>query len=240
MADNIFSCHNFIGNIVSGKIRNAGESKSPFDVDKILGNGFVIAPEAGIILTCDHVLPKQDRDSGKQFAFFTLDLNQSFQVFLIDCDRAVQWGSNDLLALPLKNPRDLRTFPINTLTIPLATQLVTLGYPLNHNQSLSSNDNVLTARAIVSHVVSDYTDECETDKPFIVTMSGSPVFRGTDIVGIATLNREYAINQYRVEKIDEQVGEMVTKRERYEYSEVARFGVFSKASSWHNWAMNLT
>jgi S1-C subfamily serine protease len=233
------SIDNFIGFIAVGEKRLIDASNFAFDVKKILGNGFVVKPEIGIILTCEHVLPLEDRESGGQFAFFVYDENMNLRVFMIDVNSAIQWDKNDVLALKLFNPNGLKTLQINVNDIQMAVQVITIGMPLNHFSS-KINENIVTARALVSNVVSCYESECEIDKPFIITMSGSPVLIGKSIVGIATTNREYAINQYRTEKVEQNVeGGQITK-EVYQYEEVARFGVFSKASSWINWLNTMT
>jgi hypothetical protein len=228
---------NFIGSIVSGHLRNAGTG-TVFDAERVLGTAFVVNPSHGIVLTCDHVLPRADRDSGRAFAFYTMSGGTVSQPLLIDCASAVQWERNDLIALKILDPRNLVTYPIDADPITLAEQVVTIGLPLDHLKS-TPHRFVITPRAIVSHIVSGYPSECETDKPFITTMSGSPVFRGDRIVGVCYLNREYALNRYLTEKIDTIQDATSVRTERYEYSEVSRFGVFYTASSWHSWASSL-
>ncbi len=228
----------FIGIIVIGSSHKTDGDSFNFDVEKVLGNGFVVNPDKGIILTCEHVLPKEDRCSGSEFAFFVYDSNMNLKAFIIDPNSAVQWAQNDVIALKIINPIGLNSFPINESEIHLAIQVITVGIPLNHFSS-RAGENVVTPRALVSNVVSCYQDECEIDKPFIITMSGSPVLIGETIIGIATMNREYAINQYLTERIEQSIDGRPISKEIYQYDEVARFGVFSKASSWKKWLDDL-
>lgn len=234
-----FQVDNFVGCIASGKISKIVGSSGVFDANKVLGTAFVIDREKGIILTCDHVLPKEDRESGSEFAFYVLDENQGFKVFLIDKSSAVQWDGNDVIALKLRNPNGLKTFDLHLEALSLGAQVTAIGCPLNHLES-KPGDNHITLRAFVTFVVSGYPLEYDVDKQFIVTMSGSPVFFLNRIVGIAHKNKEYAINQYRVEKEEVVLDGKSVKRESYEYSEVSRYGVVYKASAWHAWLKKLT
>jgi len=232
-----FTASNFIGTIVCGRIREQPGAVA-FDVDRVLGTGFVVSPEAGVVLTCEHVLPQIDRESGRAFAFYTVEDDMRIRPFLIDCSSAVQWPGGDIVALKLRNPSDLKTLPVDVSAIGLADQVVAVGFPLNHMSS-SHNNFVITPRAFVSHVVSGYVNECEVDKPFIVTMSGSPMIRASKIVGICFDNREYAINQYQTEQVDSYYGDRPVRTQRFEYSEVSRFGVFYKAAAWSDWLSSL-
>lgn len=235
-----FTVDNFVGCIVSGSIRETENPLKPAsDVNKVLGTGFVVNPEKGIILTCNHVLPEEDRNSDYQFAFYTLDKNQNIRVFLIDTKSAIQWLDNDLIALKLHNPADLKTSELSIVPLSLATQVTAVGLPLNHFESKQGNNSIII-RAITGFVVSVYKNEYELDKPFIVTMSGSPIFFNGKIVGIVYKNRQYATEQYQIESEEISSNGVVVKKEVFEYKEVSKFGVFYKASSWHQWLQDVS
>jgi hypothetical protein len=143
----------------------------------------------------------------------------------------------DVLKFQVETFESLKQWTFESSALVLGQEIMVLGFARDHLESRDGRHSVVP-RLLRSYVVSAYDDECEIDKPLITTMSGSPVIdvESGHVVGIASANRQYGIEQYQTESIVQEMEGAPIKREVYEYKETSRFGVFIKASEWLTWA----
>jgi hypothetical protein len=224
----------FVGVIVAGSYVVTAEPARKFVITKVLGSAFVVSTEKGLILTCDHVLPKVDRDSNLDFAFYTLDAAMKFQVHLIDKQFCEQWESNDLILLRLRDQSSLVSYDLLTEELSLGEQVIAVGMPLDHHKSTSTRSHFVV-RGFTGFVVTGYEIEYEMDSQVIVTMSGCPVMHGQFIAGVAHTNRQYGKELLTEETIEVVNESGARKTEHYTYNEVVKLGVFYKATAFSGW-----
>lgn len=229
------SLAHMVGSVVSGKLRRTGPLSFSFDTETVLGTAFVVNKPLGNCITCAHVITEEDVASEQDFAFFTLDLSYNFSVHPIIKSTIRRHPTVDALMFSVQNPIGLKPWEIDRSELPLAQDVIVIGFAKDHMASRPGNNKVVP-RALKSYVVSGYEQECEIDKSLITTMSGGPVLSGGHVVGIAAANRQYAIDQYLTETVSHEVNGQGVRKEVYEYKETSRFGVFVKASAWLDWA----
>lgn len=224
----------FVGIIVVVEVIAETPFHNRLDAKKVLGSAFVVDKDKGLIVTCDHVLPKIDRDSDLQFAFYTVTQEMQFQVHLIDRTFCEQWEDNDLIALRLVNKGNLRTYSFLDKTLNLGSQIIAMGMPVDFHKS-SANHSHVVLRGFTGFIVTGYPTEYETDTQFIVTMSGCPVIHGRKIAGVAHTNRQYSRELITEETIEVAIEGGTKRIETHKYNEVLKLGVFYKAASFTPW-----
>ena len=226
-----------VGSVVSGKIRPTGLAQYAFDVNDVLGTAFVVTSINGTCITCNHVISESLVESGDELALFALNATFGFSVHPIIKSTILRHPIFDVLKFRVENPIALKQWSFVMSEIELAEDIVVLGFARDHMVSHPGN-SVVVPRALKGCVVSAYEHECEIDKPLITTMSGSPVLAHGKVIGIASGNRQYAIDQYIIESVTKEVDGVAVSKEAYEYKETSRFGVFIKASQWLPWAQS--
>ncbi len=80
----------FIGSVVTGSFRQEGSRIVPAKCTS-LGTGFIVDPKTGTFLTCEHVFPRVDRDSDKDYALCVLDTENRYSAHIIDKSFYEQW-----------------------------------------------------------------------------------------------------------------------------------------------------
>jgi S1-C subfamily serine protease len=220
------SYHHYIG--IVGFVDQSEPNR--ISIREVLGTGFVVHPIRGGVVTCKHVLPKEDLIEGK-VAFITLDEQLKVSGRLIDVKSYRHHPDIDLVYFEVGSNGFYRTFPFLEKDIEPGDLVRVVGLPKNKWKSDSDSTNVINFRCLTSFVVSGYEAEMEIDKGIIKGMSGSPVFYENSVVGMAYRNEEYAFEQVKIEEEVDEHG----KKETYRYEEIQKFGVFYKSSIIKKW-----
>jgi len=233
-----YSSVGFLGVVVCGHaVPVEGSTNLTLNVTRVLGSGFVISVEKGLILTCEHVFPRVDRENRSlEYAFFTFDDDNQIQIRSIDRNYCEQWMDNDLIALRLFHRKGLTTLDLYDQAIIHGRRVLAMGIPLNPEMS-TANESVVTSRAVTAFVVSIYPECCEMDRRVIRTMSGGPVMIGDKIAGVAFRNEKYSQELITEEATEVQSETGSIRTEKHFYKEVQEFGVFYKATSFAEWLM---
>lgn len=231
----------FVGCVVLGHYTN--KAAAEYSSDEILGSAFVVSPEKGIFLSCNHVIPEKLR---KRDVFMVL-LNEKMEPSskLVDLDSIQRWEDKDLIAFRVhdyKNdpPGGLRKYPFKLDLLPLATQVTALGLPPNHMLPDDEKARHPVIRSMTGFTVTDYADEMEVDFSLIRGMSGGPVVHGgRSIVGVSYFNRQYGLDLVQTENVEVSEQGKPTRVEKGEYREFKTLGVFYKASAFQPWLSGL-